>query len=53
MWNPELNEVLPAKHESNLETPVQVTVLKHTDENKQAITIYETSANKHYKQPVD
>ena len=28
-------------------------VLKQTDENKQAIAIYETLVNEHYKKPVD
>ena len=53
--------VLDVKHwrsplvQRGLEIPVKVTVvLKQNDENKQAIAIfYETSVNKHYKEPVD
>lgn len=40
--------------QEGLGIPIVVSVvMEDTDENKQAIDIYETLINKHYKEPVD
>ena len=47
--------VLDVKHGRSplVQRGLEIQMLKQTDENKEAIIIYETLVNEHYKEPVD